>query len=168
MKQNYLFVDVQGFKDCKNNFILKELALATQEYTQVFLIKPPHAYCNLTREEKTRVNWIEKKKGIFWKDGYIDYREFRRVIIQYLENKNIIVKGAEKVKWVKELCSNCDVIDIGDKGCPNLVQLTTKYCKDYTLFNCVYHEKQCALKNVICVIKWYFDNHMDSFFLQKL
>lgn len=31
-------MDVQGFRDLYNNFIVKELAFATHEYTQTFLI----------------------------------------------------------------------------------------------------------------------------------
>lgn len=161
MKSQTIFVDLQGFKNSKNEFIVKELAIATSDWTQVFVIKPPYAYSTLTIEEKKQVHWLERNRGILWSEGFIDYREFKRLIPFYLENKNIIVKGCDKVKWVKELCENCDIVDVGEKGCPNLTTLQEKY-KNHEL-NCVIHKKQCALKNSICLQKWFFDNHIYQF-----
>lgn len=150
-----IFVDVQGFKDCKNNFIIKEFALATQEFTQVFLIKPPYSFTKLSAEEKKTVKWIERNRGIYWSQGNIDYREFKRTVIPILKNRTIIMKGLEKQKWIKELCADCFIIDIEDKGCPNFATLYDNNCKSN--FNCLNHEKMCALKNVLCVKKWYSD-----------
>lgn len=163
MNADIVIVELQGFKDCKNNFIVKELAIASQEHTQTFLIKPPHAFHYLTEEEKKQVRWLERNRGISWSEGYIDYREFQRVIVPHLENKKIITKGLEKIKWIKELCANCEVIDIGEKGCPNFTILKKKYCKNKTDFNCVNHKLNCALKNALCIRKWYFDNNMSVF-----
>lgn len=103
----FLIVDVQGFKNLQNEFIIKEIAIATTDHTQTFLIKPPYSYIKLTKTEKQHVSWIEKNRGFFWSEGYIDYREFKRIIFPYLNNKNILVKGNEKKKWVGDLCENC-------------------------------------------------------------
>lgn len=161
MNQQPIFVDLQGFKDSKNEFIIKELAIATNDWTQVFVVKPPYAYSTLTKEEKKQVNWLERNRGIFWSEGFIDYKEFGRFIQLYLENKSIFVKGCEKVKWIKKICENCNITDFGEKGCPNLTVLHEKY-KSCEL-NCIIHKKQCALKNSICLRKWYFDNNMYQF-----
>lgn len=163
MKADTLIVELQGFKDNLNNFIVKELAIVSQDHTQTFLVKSPYSYHYLTSEEKKQVRWLERNRGIYWSEGYIDYKEFHRVIIPYLENKKIITKGMEKIKWIKELCANCEVIDIGDKGCPNFMKLKQKYCKDKTDFNCVNHKKNCALNNAVCIKKWYDDNNMSVF-----
>lgn len=168
MKSNVMFVDMQGFKDFKNHFILKELAIATEGYTQTFLVKPPYPYNNLTTEEKKHVNWIEKNRGIYWSEGYIDCYEFKRLIKKILENKKIIVKGEEKIVWLKNLCTNCEVVDIGGKGCPNLKTLYKKFIISNSSFNCNFHFKYCALKNVICLKKWYKENNMSVFNLHKL
>lgn len=159
----YLIVELQGFKDSTNNFIIKELTIASQDHTQTFLVKPPYPFHYLTQEEKKRVRWIERNRGIYWSEGYIDYKEFKRVILPYLENKKIITKGLEKIKWIKELCANCEVIDIGVKGCPNLATLKKKFCKNKTDFNCVNHKMNCALNNAVCIRKWYDDNNMSVF-----
>lgn len=164
MSKNYLFVDVQGFKNDENEFIVKELALATPEYTEVFLIKPPFSYTNLTRSEKRQTRWIEKNRGICWSEGFIDYREFRRIIKPILNGKKLFVKGLEKIEWIKKLCNNCAIVDVGEKGCPSFLNLYTTYCKNNVNLNCFYHSKYCALKNVICIRQWFIDNSLNQFF----
>lgn len=161
--ENFLFVDLQGFKNDKNQFIVKEFALATSEYTQIFLIKPPYPFSKLNSDERKQVKWIENNRGIFWSEGYVNYREFSRVIKSVLLNQNIFVKGQEKVKWVRELCDNCNIIDLGEKGYPNLSKLYTKYVKDCDKFYCFSHKNHCALKTVICIRKWFYENNMYLF-----
>lgn len=157
MKLDHLFVDVQGFKSYKNEFIIKEFAYSTNEYTQTFLIKPPYSFSNLTENEKRQVKWIEKNLGIMWREGYIDHREFKRMIRSYLEGKKIFVKGFEKIRWINDLCADCTVIDLGEKGCPNFQLMYKEYCINDRSYNCLHHKKNCALKNVICLKKCYFD-----------
>lgn len=154
MNKKFIIVDVQGFKDCKNNFIVKEFALATSGNTQVFLVKPPYPFSKLSNEEKRRVLWIEKKLGIYWSEGYIDYLEFKRIIKSILSTKIIILKGMEKIGWVKELCNNITVIDLGAKECPNFKKLRNEYSTDDVNLNCIFHNNECAVKNVICLQNW--------------
>lgn len=162
-KKQYIFVDVQGFKIENNEFILKEFAIATPEYTQAFLIKPPYSYKHLSPEDMRQVNWLERNRGISWSEGCIDYREFRRIIASVLRDKNMFVKGEEKCKWIRELCGeNCDIIELGGKGCPNFVTLYNTFCKKKEL-TCCFHKKICALKNVICMFNWFQDNNLYQF-----
>lgn len=158
MNNNTIIVDLQGFKDSSNEFIVKEFVIATEEYTHIFLIKPPYAFSQLTHEERKRVWWIEKHLGYRWSEGYIDYKEFRRIIKPYLNGRKIIVKGEEKITWVQELCDHENVIDITDKNIPNFKELHNKYCKELFSLNCFVHIKYCALKNVLCIKKWLLEN----------
>lgn len=160
MNTEIVIVDVQGFKDTKNNFIVKEFAISTKEYTQTFLIKPPYAFHSLNHEEKNHIKWIERNIGIFWSEGFIDYREFKRIVVKYLHKRKILTKGQEKCKWINELCSNCEVIDLSEKGCPSLQELHVKFSANKDKFNCCYHSKCCALKNVLCIRKWYEKNNL--------
>lgn len=162
MKPDF-FVDLQGFKDNENRFIVKELAIATEDYTNVFLVKPPYPYKKLTVDEKKHVNWIERKRGILWCEGYINYGEFKKLVHNILDNKKVIVKGEEKIKWLGELCSNCIIIDFGSRGCPNLSKLNKKFDTTEANLNCSYHSNYCALKNVICLRKWYVENNLSVF-----
>lgn len=159
MNSNTIIVDLQGFKNYKNEFIVKEFAIATQEYTKIFLIKPPYSFTSLSLEEKKQICWIEKHRGYRWSEGYVDYREFHRIIKTYLKEKKIILKGCEKIKWVQDLCDeNNTIIDISCLGAPNLNTLCELYCKDTLLYNCFTHKKICALKNVLCIKKWCCEN----------
>lgn len=156
----YVIVDVQGFKDTKNTFIIKEFAIWFNGYTQTFLVKPPYPFKNLSVEEKKQVRWIEINRGIFWSEGYVDYREFRRTIVPYLNKKKVLTKGTEKIKWINDLCEDCEIIDIGENGCPNFLKLYS----DYNYYqNCFHHKKMCALKNVMCIKAWCGDNKMFNF-----
>lgn len=159
MKSDHYIVDIQGFKDAQNKFIIKELAVATEEFTLVFSIKPPFPYSRLSNEERRHVSWIEKTFGFRWSEGHIDFREFKRIIVPYLENKNIFVKGQEKIKWVQELCDTCNIFDIGQKGCPNFLVLYNMFLKGVnkiTLNHVI--DKHCSLRNVICIKKWFYQN----------
>lgn len=157
MNSDWFFVDLQGFKTINNEFIVKEFAFSTEECTQLFLIKPPYTFSTLTECEKRQVRWVERCKKIFWSEGFVDFLEFKRLAVRYLTDKTIFVKGMEKIKWVKDLCNNCTVINLEEKGSPNLKSLHSKYCENNE-YNCTYHKKDCALKNVMCIKKWYFDN----------
>lgn len=158
MNSNIAVVDIQGFKNVENEFIVKEFAYCTSEYSQVFLVKPPYLFSKLTNEEKKLVKWVEHNRGFNWNQGHIDYREFKRIIKPVLAHKIVIVKGLEKTKWVKDL-SECHIINIEDKGCPNLHVLKMQYCIDTHKYNCFFHKKDCALANVICVKNWCMANN---------
>lgn len=163
MNSDTVIVDLQGFKDSKNKFILKEFAILYENHTQIYLVKPPYSFNYLSKEEKRQVRWIENNRGIRWSEGFVDYRECLRLLSTYLDGKKIITKGLEKIKWISELCSHCEVIDIGEKGCPNISKLYQD-CKQ-NISHCGHHNKICALKNVLCIKKWYDDNNMSQFSL---
>lgn len=162
MNSEILIVDLQGFKNSGNEFIIKEFSLGFEkkDCTQTFLIKPPYPFSKLTKEEKKQVLWLEKYNGMRWSEGYIDYYEFKRIIVPFLNKRVILTKGHEKIKWIKELCSNCSVIDLSDHGCFNLSRLHIEYCKNHD-FNCIFHAKKCALKNVLCIKKWISVNNIE-------
>lgn len=52
-------VNVQGFKTETNEFIIKEIAILCDKKVQVFLIKPPYPFNDLTKKERLQVSWIE-------------------------------------------------------------------------------------------------------------
>lgn len=58
-------VDVQGFKTEANEFIIKEIAILCDKKIQVFLIKAPFPFYDLTKEERRQVSWIERNRKIY-------------------------------------------------------------------------------------------------------
>lgn len=151
-------VDVQGFKTGTNNFILKEFAVAYDNRIQVFLYKQPYPFYDLTTTERRQVSWIERNRGIFWKEGHIPYSNHKDHIIPILANKKIYTKGLEKVSWIKEISKNNNVFNLEDQACPNLVSLYDKYSMSDDVYSCIYHSNICALKNVMCLNKWCKEN----------
>lgn len=153
-------VDVQGFKTYDNKFILKEIAILCKERVQVFLIKPPFPFYDLTKSERKQVCWIERNRNILWKEGFIPYGQFKQYtdIVNILKDKCIIVKGMEKTIWLKDLLQNNCIYNVEDKGCPSFISLYDKYKSSSEVKTCLYHTNVCALKNVICLNLWCNDN----------
>lgn len=149
-----VFVDVQGFKSEKNSFILKELAVLYDDKVQVFLIKPPCAYSDLTAMEKKHVTWIERNRKISWREGIVPYEYHTSYFLSFFKNKEIYCKGLEKVLWLKNILDNNNIYNVEEYGCPNLLNLYKEYnlCSD--IYSCIYHPTICALKNVMCIKKW--------------
>lgn len=149
-----VIVDVQGFKTESNEFIVKEIAIACRNQIAVFLIKPPYPFYSLTKKERLQVSWIERNRNIYWKEGFIAYSNFAQHIVPYLEDKNIYVKGSEKVLWLKNVVNHDNVFNLEDKNCPSFKKLFDDYGKSITIYSCLYHSNVCALRNVTCLRKW--------------
>lgn len=163
-----VIVDVQGFKTDSNKFILKEIAMQCSDERDntnvlVLLFKPPFPFYELTKTERRQVSWIERNRGIYWNQGFLPYKEHANVIANmFMGKERIFTKGEEKVKWIKELLcdyniKNC-VYNLEDKNCINFLQLYKEYEQENDIISCVYHSKICALKNVLCLRKWYNKN----------
>lgn len=153
-------VDVQGFKKDDNSFILKEIAIVCGDQVQVFLLQPPFPTHNLKFSERKQVRWIEKNRGMHWNDGYIRYEQLPLYIDEFLIDKKILCKGLEKVCWVKQILDNMDVINLENWGCPKLLSLYEEYRNCNDIYNCIFHSKVCALKNVLCLKKWCLINKL--------
>lgn len=153
-------VDVQGFKTDENKFILKEIAMQCEGSNNivVLIFKPPFPFYNLSKTERRQVCWIERNRGIFWNGGFLPYNNYKTIITSILKEKQrIFVKGEEKVLWIKEMldeCCNTRVYNIEARGCPSYQLLYKENELAGDVFSCIYHNKICALKNVICLKKW--------------
>lgn len=146
-------VDIQGFKTEDNEFILKEFAIANKNNIQVFLFKPPCAYYDLSKSEKSQVNWIERNRNVYWREGFLPYKEICNIIKPLLSDKRIYVKGQEKVMWLRKITDNDDILNLEFYYCPSLRDLYTKYLTN-DIYTCMYHSNVCALKNVLVLKKW--------------
>lgn len=153
-------VDLQGFKDDANNFILKEIAIMCCDQMQLFLFLPPFPFYDLTKTERRQVCWIERNRKINWNDGLIPYHRHKELLTLILKDKIIYVKGSEKVTWLQKILKTGYVYNIEDNNCPSLLSLYEKYCLSKDVFTCFYHPTICALKNVLCIRQWCFDNKL--------
>lgn len=153
-----VIIDVQGFKNEDNKFIPKEIAVLCKNSILVLLIKPPYAFYDLTKKERSTVAWIERNRGILWNEGFVPYLNYKFLILDFCKNKRIYAKGREKVLWLKEILESNNVFNLEELNCPNLETLYDKYSDCSDIKSCIYHRKMCALKNVACLNKWCKEN----------
>lgn len=101
---DFAIVDLQGFKDNSNNFVLKEFSILTKNIKFSDIIKPTFAFSNLNESSRKAVCWLSNYyHGFDWNDGYIDFDELQKTIKPILQNKLIYVKGDDKICWLKKI-----------------------------------------------------------------
>lgn len=150
---NAIIIDVQGFKIHNNKFILKEIAvlLNDSEYIR-FLLKSPFHYSQLTRQEKTQVQWLQlNHHGLRWEDGSIKYKSAKNFILNHVNCGNIVyVKGIEKKKWVSAFIDyKTKVVNIEADGySENFEELKQIYASRE---KCLTHTGICAVENVFLI-----------------
>lgn len=104
-------VDMQGFKQPGNDYILKELAIASlssnnqqqQQDPAVYLFKPPFAWERLTAKYKRENEWLKQcYHGIPWNIGNVPYTEIANVLRENLKDASkILVMGSLKKNWLE-------------------------------------------------------------------
>lgn len=178
----YAIVDLQGFKDDFNNFIVKELCFLTQNIKFTDTIKCPYEFDSLSQRSQSITRWlINNYHGIQWDSGYISIKELRAAILPILKNKIIYVKGEEKVEWLRKILNekNLLIVNMEMIGCDLTLHIDNSLedknrCKDSENeknaavdvekkefdVRCHYHRSKpltfnCSLNNVVKLKKWY-------------
>lgn len=161
MKKDYAFIDLQGFKDNFNRFIIKEFAIITKNLKFHDIIKSPKNV-TLDIEHRKQAKWLtEEYHGIDWESGYISLKELRNTLQPILHGKVIYVKGREKTKWIQdilEINNNTNTInDLETIGCKlninkmdSNIQDKFRACKKHTNLQYKKNRKtHCAMQNVM-------------------
>ena len=99
-------VDIQGFKQPPNEFVVKELAIAplySNVKPGVYLFKPPIEWCRLPVKYKSQNCWLERNyHGLFWSSGEPPYEELENVLRSSPHDASVVyVKGLEKKQWLE-------------------------------------------------------------------
>lgn len=154
MSNKNVIIDVQGYKDWGNNFIVKEIAVLYNENEyQRFLIKPPYDFSYLTEGERKQVLWLQSyKHGLRWNEGVNRYASVRTFLIENIDSHtNVYVKGVEKKKWITSLLGREDgVNNVEEIGCDSLDYLR-KYYPTNRRCTSTSHSGVCALENVYLI-----------------
>lgn len=153
------FIDVQGFKGHKNQFVLKEIALLHGENNlQHFIIQPPTDLENLPWHLQTQAQWLFRNHhGLNWNGGFTTLDSVTQWFSNILRGNIIYVKGLEKAKWISDLFylhENADIRDLDAEGAPNLEALRKTFAGTP---RCIIHTGTCALQNVY-LCKNFFEN----------
>lgn len=155
-------VDVQGFKDINNRFIVKEFYLETRNMTFHDIVKSPVELKRiLNRRQRNSIDWLTHQyHGIHWNDGFIELSELRNILWNYLDKLRLFVKGKEKILWLKQIMKNDNLSCVNFEEFDNNISLrNAEKKKDFIC--CINHAHikskkiaQCAVANVKILRKW--------------
>ena len=159
-------VDLQGFKQPVNDYVLKELALVAVEphdaEPTVLLFKPPYSWKRLTNKYKSENEWLKRRyHGLQWDSGDHEYVDIANVLRRNLPKASrIIVNNEIKKKWLERfvdmsvLPTTVEILNIQDisYAIGNLPKTTT-VCPHH---NAASGRKiNCALHNVKYMKQFY-------------
>lgn len=158
--EEWMLLDVQGFKDNNNRFIVKEIYVETKNLQFHDIIKSPAIIeKSLDKKHRRESNWLTKNyHGISWRDGYITINELRRTLYPiFNDNMHIYVKGEEKIVWIKEIMENerliCKNVEIDFDVLPEERDKCWPCVKHKYVTNTI--KTHCALENVKLLKKWF-------------
>lgn len=151
---NKFVVDIQGFQDLNNKFIIKELAIYDGRELHHTLFKPPHPFHKLPPHIKKTNNWLTTYyHNLQWKDGSTPYNQLLPVVSKIISPGDIIyVKGLEKSIFLRNL--------IGDNT--SVIQLPENPRLHKSEPQCLYHKNKslamCAITNVLFLYNTFVNN----------
>lgn len=153
-RHDFVFIDLQGFKHYRGRFMCKEFCLVDEDYMYHAIVRANYHFHKMIPRYQRQVNWLIKNyHGLtfYCGDTYID--DLREKVFPKIQNKKILVKGDEKVKWLQYIFRHYGTID-----CSNIenldFDLTLRNADPYE--NCDYHtelfghdECPCAMSNAL-------------------
>lgn len=136
--EKYIFVDMQGFKISRNRFICKEFCLIDCDFTYHKFIKSPFNINKLAKYYQKRAKWlINNYHRIEYDHGNTSIIDLKQSLYSKLEKKVALVRGAEKVDWLKYMFRDC--IDL---ECYNIEDLNFDFNNITKYYDaCAYHKR---------------------------
>lgn len=155
-------VDFQAFKDRKNCYILKELAVISVESGEIAhcIIKPPYSSDLLSDKCRRQVDYVvSHHHGISWEDGYMKYVDAIRLIRDMTRSATkILIKGSERAKLIRKLTGK-PTVDFDTLKCPKAKNLQdSPFCVEcfYSGHTARFYEA-CSLRRVYKLKQWYLN-----------
>lgn len=101
---DFVFVDVQGFKIHDDIFVPKEFCLLHNDYEFHAIVKSPCKYKQLSSSHKREAFWLTNRfHGLNFDSGTLSIAELAASTLEHVDGKIVVVKGTEKVKWVRDI-----------------------------------------------------------------
>lgn len=153
----YVFVDLQGFKKSKNSLICKEFCLLDDNgYVFHAFVKPTIEFNQLPVDYKRQATWLmNNHHKIDYDFGDMDSIDLCDQIYPKMKGKIVLVKGQEKVKWLKDMLYNYGEIECYDIYSLDF-DILLKQANQYD--TCDYHNDvfeggngPCAMSNALFV-----------------
>lgn len=149
---NY-YVDIQGFRDDANNFIVKELGISSEDEFRPkhYIFEEPCLHVEYSL--KTRITNRYKTRnlhGLDWHFGDVPLSRFGE-ILSALEASRIYVKGTEKKQLIEKFV-NCSVYDLN--YAPSIIQIH-KEVTSYIVCPLRHSLWYCAFQNCQVLRHWH-------------
>ena len=111
-KLRAVVLDIEGFRQKKSGFIIKELSLCSHNYSDTVSFLPPSSFNILSSSEQKSYQWVSKfLHGLAWESGDYPYCYFQQ-IFQSIKLRfpfaEFYSKGTEKADNLKKLLQNDD------------------------------------------------------------
>lgn len=149
---NY-YIDIQGFRDDANNFIVKELGISHEnEFRPMhYIFEEPCPHWEYSLKTRITNRYLSNHlHGLPWHFGDVPYNKLKD-ILSSLEASRIYVKGLEK-KRVIEKYVDCIVIDLSYGP-----SISNMYKDDVSYSACPLRHSQfnCAFQNCQAIRLWH-------------
>ena len=160
LKSRAVVLDFEGFRN-KSGFLVKEVAIATDNFIDIISFLPPNSYRTLSSSDQKSYQWVSKfLHGLLWETGEYPYCYLQQIIDSIILRFTLAVfyaKGKEKTSTLTELQKN--VINLETLSCPKVEHLklyrATPICNLHAL-SCPKRQKSrhCARKKAPLFYHW--------------
>lgn len=138
--KNYVFVDIQGFKISRYHLMCKEFCLVDGDFIYHKLVKSYYKIDKMAGYYRRQANWLTNNfHKIRYDCGDIHINELKKIVYPQIQNKTILVKGAQKICWLERIFGDCGPIQCENVEELDDFDLTLKNSEPYNL--CDYHEQ---------------------------
>ena len=128
LKPEVVVLDFEGFRHKKSGFIIKELSICSNNYTDTILFLPPVSYYSLSASEIKSHQWVSRfLHGLSWNSGDYPYWFISQVFIANklrLPSGKFYAKGKKKTESLQTLLQK-EVIDLDTFSCPKVDEIVT-------------------------------------------
>ena len=162
LKTGAVVLDFEGFRSKKSGFIIKELAVSTENYNDIISFLPPKSFNILCSSEQRSFLWVSKfLHGLSWETGEYPYHYLQQIfqsIVLRFPFSDFYAKGLEKTESLRQLLQR-NVINLETLFCPKIEHLKlyreTPVCKLHAL-SCPKRQrtKHCANKKAKLFYQW--------------
>lgn len=154
--RDIFIVDIQGFVDCENQFLPKEVAVVSLREGHIahWVIAPPCEFSELPYPTQKQNNWLTVNfHGIEWYDGEISSIQLKKHIREIAQvADHIYVRGREKKLYLERITAR-RIFNLENIS-PTFEELrsSTQYCLHHgSIKRRVF---KCALHNALNLKKW--------------
>lgn len=149
--EKFVFIDLHGFKAPRGRFICKEICCVDDNSVFHALVKSSYPFNKLNSYCKRQANWLTKYfHGLTFDCGDTSIDSVLNIVYPKIIEKTVIVKGIEKVPWVKYMFRHYGYIE-----CINIEDLdydreAARFSEPYDI--CAYHNEVFGWKEGPCAL----------------